>query len=187
MQRTIPRLPGAVLALAGCAAAMSSQSYVAAPPLAVVRGAPGVFRQFDIPVRRQDIHRGEVDSGRFDLEGAWGSEPLESRIDCGDADDGGPRAVDGTVALVVTLTARASTRPVHNDIRGRFDAAGSRVHLRSQATLRDPDGAHHSCRFRPEFLGQVMAAIANAAGAPEAGPVFPDASGLVRPPRSTTR
>lgn len=158
------------LALAGCAwFGFAPAMTVHATRLEAVRAGTAVFRQFDIPVEREDPRRGRVSSGRFEVAGFWGGEPVANRVNCGN-DGGTPRAERGIVELEVELEVESRlereteypygdpTRMAPAGMDPRREAA--QVRIRSRGKVTTPEGKRHGCTLSTEFSQRIVQQIA---------------------------
>jgi hypothetical protein len=100
--------------VAGCANALpiasggggpgAASGSAAATPRQVIAAAAAVFREHGIPTERVAHAEGIVESGSFTAGPLWDGEPVERRVDCGDA-AGAPNARGAVVRLSVSVVA----------------------------------------------------------------------------------
>jgi hypothetical protein len=150
----------AVVAVHGCAPPLLNPPSAEVPvdPEQVVRAAEMVFHRHEIPVERELSGPGTLRSGDFEVEGYWGGEPIEARVDCGWDREGLPRAIQGPIRMDVRLRARSQLVDRTRDAR-----PGSRLELHGRGTLLTL-GEEVRCTLTREFGERLVDAIAGMTG-----------------------
>jgi hypothetical protein len=142
----------------GCVAQIVPRSTeVLKPPRDVIQIGQDVFAMYQIPVRPHGPASRRLESGEFVVEGSWGGEAVDARVDCGTGQDGMPRALRGPVTLTIELTAnsRAVRMPGMS-----APVEGSLVEIAARGIL--DDGVR--CRLTRQFATAILCAVAVRAG-----------------------
>lgn len=154
-------ITGLVLALLmlGCLVpvVVPRSTEVLMPPRDVVQFAEDVFGMYQIPVPPHVPDSRRLESGEFVVEGSWGGEPVDARVDCGTGEDGMPRALRGPVTMTIALTAHS--RPIRMPGMS-VPVEGSLVEIDGRGILQD--GVR--CRLTRQFATAILCAVAFRAG-----------------------
>lgn len=115
------------------------------------------FREHQVPVVVADEAYGFVASGRFELEQAWGAQAIEQRVDCGETDDGTPRARLGAVWMEVEARLRPTGDALATARAGlSIGRRPTDVALLGHGAVRIGDDTH-DCGLTEAFTREILA------------------------------